>query len=185
MSEPEPTASASYFSSPEVLAREARALADLELADPARQRRFVLRHAGTAVLVVVVLWVLVATGHASVAGGLRGTALMLGALAVLTLMDLVLTRRRIRRLQLARCTAGCPPGTLVRGLYTPEAMTVVLPEHRIVIPLATVESATWQDRLLLVRQHSGTLWVVPDEMLGVAGLTVLRSALGDRLRGPG
>ncbi|KRE62576.1 hypothetical protein [Nostocoides sp. Soil756] len=134
MSEPEPTASASYFSSPEVLAREARALADLELADPARQRRFVLRHAGTAVLVVVVLWVLVATGHASVAGGLRGTALMLGALAVLTLMDLVLTRRRIRRLQLARCTAGCPPGTLVRGLYTPEAMTVVLPEHRIVIP---------------------------------------------------
>lgn len=175
-----PSVTASYVSSAEVLGREARALADLELADPGRRRRFALRHGGAAVLVVVVLGLLVATGHGTVAGGLRATAVMLGALALLTLMDLALTRRRLRRVHLARATAGCPPGTLVRGVYTPQTMTFVLPEHRITLALATVASATWQDRLLLVRQHSGALWVVPDELMGTAGHTMLRTALGER-----
>jgi len=173
---------ASYVSTAEILERESRLLARRQLARPGFWRSFVRRRVAAAVLVVAVIVVLtVATDGVTAAGAVRGTVFMLVALAVLTALDVWLTRRRVLRAHRAVTTRGCPPGTVVSASYSPSEFTFGLPGHRIVLETSSFASGLHEDRLLHLEQVDGAQWVVPDELLGPDGLGVVRSVLGERL----
>lgn len=175
-------ATASYVSTAEICDREAWLLARRHLARPGYWRSFVRRRVAAAVLVVVVIVALtLLTDGVRVAGAVRGTVVMLLALAALTALDVWLTRRRVLRAHRAVTTAGCPPGTVVTASYSPREITFGLPGHRTVLETSSLVAATHAGRLLVLEQAEGAVWVVPDELLGARGLDVVRSALGDRL----
>ena len=71
--------------------------------------------------------------------------------------------------------------TFVRARYTADEVTFFLPGHRIVIETSSLARGLHRHRALLLVDHEGQAWVVPDELLGARGLEVLRSVLGHRL----
>lgn len=175
-------AEASYVSTPEVIEREARAMAGRQLSAPGFWRRFTLWRLGTAAVIVALAVVLVLVDRATVAGAVRGVVLMLCALALFTGFDAWLVRHRLRRAHRVVTTAGCPPGTTVTATYTLDEMAFTLPTHRLVVATSTVTEAVHEGRLLLLTLDGGGTWIVPDELLGRDGLDVVRAALGNRLR---
>ena len=177
-----PVATASYVSTTEILARESRLLARRQLARPGFWRSFVRRRVLVAVIVVAVIVALaVATDGVEAAGAVRGIALMLLALGLLTALDVWLTRRRIFRAHRVVTTANCPPGTVVSASYSPTELTFSLPGHRTVIEAASLAGGVHEGGILLLEAADGGWVVVPDELLGVSGLDVVRTVLGERL----
>ncbi|HET6969429.1 MAG TPA: hypothetical protein VFI44_14175 [Ornithinibacter sp.] len=175
-------ATASYVSTAEILERESRLLARRQLARPGFWRPFVRRRVLAAVLIVAVIVALaVFIDGIEAAGAVRGIVLMLLALGLLTAVDVWLTRRGILRAHRVLATAGCPPGTVVTARYTPREFTFSLPGHRLMLETTTLTGGLHEGGLLWLEQADDVGWVVPDELLGVSGLDLVRTVLGERL----
>jgi hypothetical protein len=175
-------ATASYVSTQAIIDREYRLLARRQLGLPGFWRRFVRRRILVAVLVVVVIVVLALVDDGITAlGAVRGIVLMLVAIGVLTALDVWLTRRRIFRAHRVVVTSNCPPGTVVSASYSPAEFTFSLPGHRTVIEAASLAGGVHEGGILLLEAADGGWVVVPDELLGVSGLDVVRTVLGERL----
>ena len=175
-------ATASYVSTQAISDREYRLLARRQLGLPGFWRGFVRRRLAVAVLGVVVIVVLALVDDGITAlGAVRGIVLMLVAIAVLTALDVWLTRRRIFRAHRVVVTSNCPPGTVVSASYSPTELTFSLPGHRTVIEAPSLASGVHEGGILLLQTADGGWVVVPDELLGAGGLDVVRTVLGERL----
>ncbi|MBD3783666.1 MAG: hypothetical protein IE926_12070 [Micrococcales bacterium] len=177
------SAEASYVSTEAIIARETAVLArDLEQA-PGHWRPLAVRHAlATVAFVGVVVW-LGSVKHIEPGPVVRTSVAVLVAMVVLTGVDVVGARRRLRASVRSMAHRACPPGTLVRARYTESSAVFLLPWHEVHLDLATVTAARHTPGVLLLDQAGRSrAWAVPDELLGDAALAVLRDALGARYR---
>ncbi|WP_299447824.1 hypothetical protein [uncultured Phycicoccus sp.] len=172
---------ASYVSSEDVIARGCAVLVDDIERSSGYWRPFVVRHAAVAGLLVLVPVALHVAGLASRLGVLRGVSLLLAVFAGLTALDLWRSRRALRRMVRATVEHGCPVGTRVSAVYTPDRIVFALPTHEIVIDPATITRARFVRRVLLLDQEDAErAWAVPVELVGQDGLRILRDTLGAR-----
>ena len=172
-------AEASYVSTPEIIDREARALALDLRAHPHFWFPFVrarlLRLAGYAILVVLV----------AVAAPVSTGLVVLAAALVFAVWTAAAARTWLAepyRVCLAYCEDGCPPGTLVRATYSARAFEFVLLGRTVTVDPAHVTAARRRVGCVLLDQPDSVGPVcVPDELLGRDGMRVVRAVLRDRL----
>ncbi|MBR7744074.1 hypothetical protein KC207_12315 [Phycicoccus sp. BSK3Z-2] len=173
----------SYVQTREIARREAAALVERLERRQGRWRWFVVRHAAVLALCVGVVLTLAVAGRASADGAARGLAVLVPAVLALTAFDVWRARRRVRRAARRWSEISCPPGTQVRGRWSAERVTFVLPSHQVALDLSTIVTAERVAGVLVLEQEDERAWTVPDELLGDRGLAILAEALGPRLRG--
>lgn len=174
-------AEASYVSTPQVIEREARALALDLRAHPRFWAPFVrgrlLRLPAYTLAVLLAGVALHATWE-----------VVIPAVVVFGVWTAVAARTWLAtpyRVCLAMCDEGCPPGTVVSATYTASSFEFTLLGRTIVVDPDTVTGARRRVGVVLVDLRDGIAPIaVPDELLGDDGMRVLRAVLGDRFVGP-
>lgn len=170
---------ASYVSTPQVIEREARALAIDLRAHPRFWAPFVrgrlLRLPAYALAVLLVGVALQETW-----------GVVIPAVVVFAVWTGVAARTWLAepfRTALAHVDEVCPPGTVVGATYTASSFEFTLLGRSIVVDTDTVTGARRRVGVVLVdlRDQIAPM-AVPDELLGDDGMRVVRAALGDRLR---